>query len=149
MSAGVSLERRRVLEALGAEVILTNAREGTDGAIRHARDIVDRDPKRFYLPDQYSNENNVLAHFETTGPEIVAQTAGELDVFVAGMGTSGTLMGVSRFLKQHCPRTRVIGIEPPMGHGIQGLKNMNEAIRPKIYDRSQLDEVCLSAHFKF
>ena len=102
------------------------------------REIVAREPERFYLPDQYSNENNVLAHYETTGPEIVAQTAGKIDAFVAGMGTSGTLMGVSRCLEKHCPGTRVIGVEPPMGHGIQGLKNMNEAIRPSIYDPDRL-----------
>lgn len=140
MSAGVSLERRRILEALGARLVLTNAREGTDGAIRRAREIVDRNPDRFYLPDQYSNENNVLAHYETTGPELVAQTQGDLDAFVAGMGTTGTLMGVARYLREHCPRARTIGIEPTMGHQIQGLKNMREAMRPAIYDPSQLDE---------
>ncbi len=140
MSAGVSLERRRVLAALGAEIVLTNAREGTDGAIRRAREIVQRAPGQFYLPDQYSNESNVLAHYETTGPEILAQTQGELDVFVAGMGTTGTLMGVSRYLKQHHGRARVVGIEPAMGHGIQGLKNMSEAICPRIYDPAQLDD---------
>jgi S-sulfo-L-cysteine synthase (O-acetyl-L-serine-dependent) len=140
MSAGVSLERRRVLEALGARIVLTSAREGTDGAIRRAREMVDRDPDRFYLPDQYSNEHNALAHYETTGPEIVAQAEGELDVFVAGMGTTGTLMGVSRYLREHCPRARVVGIEPPMGHRIQGLKNMREAMRPSIYDPRSLDD---------
>lgn len=140
MSAGVSLERRRVLEALGARIVLTSAREGTDGAIRRAREMFDRDPDRFYLPDQYSNEHNALAHYETTGPEIVAQTEGELDAFVAGMGTTGTLMGVSRYLREHCPRARVVGIEPPMGHRIQGLKNMREAMRPSIYDPRRLDD---------
>jgi cysteine synthase B len=140
MSAGVSKERRAVLEALGAEVVLTNAQEGTDGAIRRAHEIMERHPEQYYLPDQYSNPNNVLAHYETTGPEILAQAQGDIDVFVAGMGTSGTLMGISRFLKEHLPRVRVVGVEPPMGHGIQGLKNMCEAIRPRIYDPSQLDE---------
>ncbi len=140
MSSGVSLERRRVSAALGAEIVLTNAREGTDGAIRRAREIVERAPDQFYLPDQYSNESNVLAHYETTGPEILAQTEGDLDAFVAGMGTTGTLMGVSRYLKQHHARARIVGVEPPMGHGIQGLKNMREAICPKIYDPAQLDE---------
>jgi cysteine synthase B len=140
LSAGVSKERRAVLEALGAEVVLTNAQEGTDGAIRRAHEIMERHPEQYYLPDQYSNPNNVLAHYETTGPEILAQAQGDIDVFVAGMGTSGTLMGISRFLKEHLPRVRVVGVEPPMGHGIQGLKNMCEAIRPRIYDPSQLDE---------
>jgi cysteine synthase B len=140
MSAGASLERRRVLKALGADIILTEAQEGTDGAIRRTREIVEAEPGRYFWPDQYSNENNVLAHYETTGPEILLQTAGVIDAFVAGMGTSGTLMGVSRFLREHQPRARVVGVEPPMGHGVQGLKNMNEAIRPSIYDPHQLDE---------
>lgn len=140
MSAAVSLERRRVLGALGAEIILTSAAEGTDGAIRRARQIVEREPHHYFLLDQYSNPNNVLAHYEATGPEIVAQARGRLDAFVAGMGTSGTLMGVGRFLREHCPRTRVVGVEPAMGHSIQGLKNMHEAIRPEIFEPRQLDE---------
>ena len=140
MSAGVSKERRAVLEALGAEVVLTNAADGTDGAIRRARELVARHPEHYHLPDQYSNPHNVLAHYETTGPELLAQTHGDIDVFVAGMGTSGTLMGVSRYLKERLPRVRIVGVEPPMGHRIQGLKNMCEAIRPCIYDPSRLDE---------
>jgi S-sulfo-L-cysteine synthase (O-acetyl-L-serine-dependent) len=140
MSAGVSRERRAVLEALGAEVVLTSAHEGTDGAIRRVRDMAARHPERYYLPDQYSNPNNVLAHYETTGPEILDQAQGDIDVFVAGMGTSGTLMGISRYLKERLPRVRVVGVEPPIGHRILGLKNMHEAIRPRIYDPSQLDE---------
>jgi len=140
MSAGVSRERRAVLEALGAAVVLTNAHEGTDGAIRRAHEMAERHPERYYLPDQYANPNNALAHYASTGPEILAQTQGDLDVFVAGMGTTGTLMGISRFLKERLPRVRVIGIEPPVGHRIQGLKNMREAIRPPIYEPAQLDE---------
>jgi cysteine synthase B len=140
MSAAVSRERRAVLEALGAEVVLTNAQDGTDGAIRRAHDMAARHPDQYYLPDQYSNPNNVLAHYETTGPEIYRQAQGDLDVFVAGMGTSGTLMGISRYLKEQLPHVRVVGVEPPVGHGIQGLKNMREAIRPAIYDPTQLDE---------
>ena len=101
---------------------------------------MERHPEQYYLPDQYSNPNNALAHYETTGPELLAQTHGDIDVFVAGMGTSGTLMGISRFLKERLPRVRMVGVEPPMGHGIQGLKNMREAIRPRIYDPTQLDE---------
>ncbi len=140
MSAGVSLERRRILAALGAQLVLTNAREGTDGAIRRAREIVEGSPSEYYLPDQYSNEANVLAHYETTAPEILVQTQGEVDVFVAGMGTTGTLMGVSRYFRQHHPRGKIAGVEPTMGHSIQGLKNMREAICPRIYDAAQLDE---------
>ncbi len=140
MSAGVSKERRAVLEALGAQVVLTAAQDGTDGAIRRAREIVEGQPAEYYLPDQYSNPHNVLAHYETTGPEILAQAAGDVDVFVAGMGTSGTLMGIGRYLRERLPRVCVVGVEPTMGHHIQGLKNMREAIRPRIYDPSQLDE---------
>jgi cysteine synthase B len=140
MAASVSVERRRVLEALGAEVQLTRAREGTDGAIRKAHQLVEQHPGRYFMPNQFENESNILAHAESTGPEVFVQTDGEVDVFVAGMGTTGTLMGVSRFLKQKKPDVRIIGVEPPMGHGIQGLKNMQEAIRPKIYEPSLLDD---------
>ncbi|MCR4393580.1 MAG: cysteine synthase family protein, partial [Dehalococcoidales bacterium] len=90
----VSVERRRILEAFGADIILTPAKEGTDGAIRRAREFVKNEPDKYYLPDQFSNEANVLAHYMTTGPEIFQQTGGEIDIFVAGMGTTGTLMGV-------------------------------------------------------
>jgi cysteine synthase B len=140
MSAAVSQERRAVLEALGAELVLTSMQDGTDGAIRQARALVDRYPEQYYLPDQYSNPHNVLAHYQDTGPEILAQTHGEIDAFVAGMGTSGTLMGVSQCLREHRPEVRVVGIEPTIGHRIQGLKNMCEAIRPRVYDPSRLDE---------
>jgi cysteine synthase B len=92
------------------------------------------------MPNQYANPNNVLAHYETTGPEILQQTGGEVDVFVAGMGTSGTLMGTGRFLHEKSPGTRVVGIEPRLGHKVQGLKNMREAIVPEIYHPEVLDE---------
>jgi len=140
MPACVSVERRSVLEALGAEVVLTPPEEGTDGAIRKAHRLLEERPDEYYMPNQFVNENNILAHYETTGPEIFAQTDGEIDVFVAGMGTTGTLMGVSRFLKEKKPEARVVGVEPVMGHKIQGLKNMQEAIRPEIYDSAMLDE---------
>jgi len=136
----VSLERRRVLEALGAELTLSVGCQGTDGAIMQAHRILEADPDRYYMPNQYANESNVWAHYETTGPEILCQTDGEIDVFVAGMGTTGTLMGTSRYLKEKKPGVRIVGVEPPMGHAIQGLKNMKEAIVPTIYDPSRLDE---------
>jgi cysteine synthase B len=136
----VSQERRRVLEAFGADLVLTPAKEVTDGAIRRARDFVDQEPEKYFLPDQFSNEANSLSHYLTTGPEIMKQTGGEVDIFVAGMGTTGTLMGVSRYLKEKKPEAKVIGIEPTVGHSIQGLKNMTEAIVPKIYDPQALDE---------
>jgi cysteine synthase B len=140
MSAAVSQERRRILEALGAEVVLTPAHEGTDGAIRRAHQMLEEAPDRYYMPNQFDNPYNVLAHYESTGPEIFQQTEGAIDVFVTGMGTTGTLMGVAQFLKEKKPGVSIVGVEPTVGHGIQGLKNMQEAIRPKIYDPEMLDE---------
>lgn len=136
----VSQERRRILEAFGATIELTPAKEVTDGAIRRAHEFVDREPERYYLPDQFSNEANVMAHYLTTGPEILSQTDGEVDAFVAGMGTTGTLMGVSKFFRESKPSVKIFGVEPTVGHSIQGLKNMQEAIVPKIYNPSMLDD---------
>ncbi len=136
----VSSERRLTLEALGAEVILTPAKENTDGAIRRAHALLETEPEKYYMPNQYDNENNVRAHYETTGPEIYRQTMGEVDVLVAGMGTGGTLMGTGKYLKEKKPEVRVVGIEPTLGHTIQGLKNMHEAIVPKIYREEELTE---------
>jgi cysteine synthase B len=140
MPACVSMERRRILEAYGAEVVLSPAEQGTDGAIMLAHKILCENPETYYMPNQYANENNVLAHYETTGPEIFAQTGGDIDVFVAGMGTTGTLMGVGKYLKEKDHRIRIIGVEPKMGHKIQGLKNMKEATVPPIYQPDKLDE---------
>jgi len=136
----VSVERRRILEAFGADIILTPAKEGTDGAIRRAQEFVKNEPEKYYLPDQFSNEANVLAHYMTTGPEIIEQTGGEIDIFVAGMGTTGTLMGVSKYLHEKKPGVRVVGVEPTVGHTIQGLKNMTEAMKPAIYNPELLDD---------
>ena len=136
----VSVERNRILEAFGAEVILTPACEGTDGAIRKALQIVKDEPERYYMPNQFINENNSLSHYETTGPEIFAQTNGEIDIFIAGMGTTGTLMGTGRYLKEKKPGIRIVGVEPVKGHAIQGLKNMEEAIVPQIYCPELLDD---------
>ena len=135
----VSMERRAVLEAYGAELVLSPANEGTDGAIRLAHQILDEDPQRYFMPNQYDNPANPAVHFETTGPEIWRQTAGNVDVFVAGMGTSGTLMGVGRYLRLRNPAVRIVGIEPRLGHRVQGLKNMAEAIVPGIYREVELD----------
>jgi cysteine synthase B len=133
MPACVSMERRSVLEAFGAEVVLSPAGEATDGAIRLAHQLLDAEPDRYFMPNQYANPNNVLAHYATTGPEIYRQTAGEVDFFVAGMGTSGTLMGVGGYLREQNPSIGIIGVEPRLGHKVQGLKNMQEAIVPEIY----------------
>lgn len=136
----VTPERQRILEAYGAEVVLTPAKEGTDGAIRRAHRALAEAPELYYMPNQFENQNNVLAHYETTGPEIFSQTNGEVDVFVAGMGTTGTLMGVARYLRQRKHGIKIIGVEPTVGHAIQGLKNMTESIVPKIYNPEELDE---------
>jgi len=136
----VSVERARMLQAFGAEVILTPANEGTDGAIRKAHEILEADPAGHFMLNQFDNEHNSLAHYETTGPEILAQTNGAVDVFVAGMGTTGTLMGTGRYLKEQKPDVKIVGVEPVPGHAIQGLKNMTEAIVPKIYHPEMLDE---------
>ncbi|MCX5772306.1 MAG: cysteine synthase family protein [Candidatus Hydrogenedentes bacterium] len=137
----VSSERRRVLEAFGAEVIITPPNEGTDGAIRKAYQILEENPDKFYMPNQFANPNNCRAQYETTAPEIYAQTNGRVTAFVAGMGTTGTLMGVSMYLKEKNPDIRIIAVEPTVGHKIQGLKNMNESIVPEILDRSRLDDI--------
>lgn len=139
MPACVSLERRRILEAFNAEVVLTPGCEATDGAIRKARQLVDEEPEKYYMPNQFDNPANVLAHYETTGPEIFSQTKGEITAFVAGMGTTGTLMGVAKYLKEKKPEVKIIGVEPTKGHAIQGLKNMSESIVPKIYQPEMLD----------
>jgi cysteine synthase B len=137
----VSSERQRTLEAFGAEVIVTCSHEGTDGAIHVAERILQDEPDKYFMPNQFANPANPLAHYQTTGPEIFEQTHGEVDVFVAGMGTTGTLMGVSRCLKERKCSVKIVGVEPTKGHAIQGLKNMTESIVPKVYDRSRLDEV--------
>ncbi len=140
MPACVSLERRRTLEALGAELVLSPADEGTDGAIRLAAKIMASSPDVYYMPDQFNNPANILAHYETTGREIIEQTQGTVTHFVAGMGTTGTIMGTGKRLKEFRKEIRVIGVEPYLGHKIQGLKNMQESIVPGIYDRGALDE---------
>ena len=136
----VSTERQGALAALGAELILTPAKEATDGAIRRARQFVEQKPGNCYMPNQFDNPNNVLAHYETTGPEIFSQTNGEVDVFVAGMGTTGTLMGTGKYLKEKNPKVTIVAVEPTIGHTIQGLKNMTESIVPRIYRPEAFDE---------
>ena len=136
----VSLERRRTLEAYGAELVLTEGCRGTDGAIRMAELIYEGDPETYFLPDQFKNPANALAHYRHTGREIWEQTRGEVDAFVAGLGTTGTVMGVGRYLKERKPAARIVAVEPTVGHKIQGLKNMVESIVPAIYRPEELDE---------
>lgn len=139
MSEAVSIERRKIIRAYGGKVRLTPASEGTDGAIRLARRLVAENPDRYFMPDQFANAANYLAHYENTALEIWQQTRGEIDYLVCAIGTSGTLMGLSRFLKAMKPSIRVVCAQPTRGHYIQGLKNMEEAIVPEIYDPSKID----------
>jgi S-sulfo-L-cysteine synthase (O-acetyl-L-serine-dependent) len=137
----VSLERRNTLRAYGAELDITPPEQQTDGAIRRAHQILESNPELYFMPNQFENAYNIEAHYMTTGVEIWEQTGGNITAFIAGMGTTGTLMGVSKRLKECDPRIQIIGVEPVEGHSIQGLKNMKEAIVPKIYDPSRIDRI--------
>ncbi len=137
----VSLERRKILEAFGAELILSPGNQGTDGAIKLARRMMDENPGTYFMPNQFDNPANIRAHYETTGREIIDQTGGRIDVFVAGMGTTGTLMGAGRRLREYNRNIRIVGVEPLLGHKVQGLKNMKESIVPKIFDPTFPDEI--------
>ncbi len=140
MSEAVSQERCQILAALGADFLRTPARLGTDGAIEAVYRLQRREPGKYYIPDQYNNPANPLSHYNGTAPEIWEQTEGRITHLVATMGTSGTLMGMSRRLKELKPEIKIIGVEPYLGHKIQGLKNMKEAYRPGIFSRKRLDE---------
>jgi S-sulfo-L-cysteine synthase (O-acetyl-L-serine-dependent) len=139
MSDAVSVERRKMIRAFGGKVTLTEGKYGTDGAIRKVREMVKANPEKYFMPDQFSNEYNKIAHYRTTGDEIWKQTKGKVDYFVSSLGTSGTIMGVGKILKEHNPDIKIVSAHPVKGHYIQGLKNMEEAIVPSIYDPSQID----------
>jgi cysteinyl-tRNA synthetase len=140
MSEAVSQERCQILAALGADFLRTPARLGTDGAIEAVYRLQRRDPGKYFIPDQYNNPANPLAHYNGTAPEIWEQTDGRITHLVATMGTSGTLMGMSQRLRDFKPEIQIIGVEPYLGHKIQGLKNMKEAYRPGIFHRKLLDD---------
>jgi cysteine synthase B len=133
MPENVSIERRQALEVWGAEVILTPGEEGSNGAVRRAQELADEHPEWAFLY-QYANEANPRAHYETTGPEIW-RDAPDVTHFVAGLGTTGTLMGVGRFLKEQNPEVKVVAIEPPLGERVEGLRNLEEGYIPPIYDK--------------
>jgi cysteine synthase B len=136
-----SPERKLILRAFGAELVLTDPLEGTDGAIRAVRKLVAEHPSEYFYPDQYSNDSNWRAHFDTTGPEIIEQTEGRLTHFVAGLGTSGTFVGTGRALRRFNPAIRLIAFQPDSPfHGLEGLKHMPSALVPAIYDQSLADE---------
>jgi cysteine synthase B len=137
----VTIERKRTLRAFGAELLLTNPMEGSDGAIREARRLFAEDPDAYFYADQYNNDANWRAHYDTTAVEILEQTDGRLTHFVAGLGTSGTFIGVGRRLRDHNPDIKLISVQPdsPL-HGVEGLKHMETAIKPGIYDPRLADE---------
>jgi len=139
MSSAVSVERQQMIKAFGEKVILTAAEEGTDGAIRKARALVAENPDKYFMPDQFTNRYNKLAHYSTTAEEIIRDTRGRITHFVSALGTSGTLMGTAKRLKELSPDIRIVEAHPVRGHYIQGLKNMSEAIVPEIYDPSRID----------
>lgn len=139
MSEAVSSERIQMVKAFGGKVTLTDGRYGTDGAIRKARELVGKFPDKYFMPDQFSNDFNKVAHYKTTGDEIWKQTGGNVDYFVSSVGTSGTIMGVGKVLKERNPNIKIVCAHPVRGHYIQGLKNMEEAIVPSIYDPSMID----------
>jgi len=143
MSSAVSVERQKMIKAFGATVTLTDAELGTDGAIMKARELVREHPEKYFMPDQFSNEYNKLAHYATTAEEIWRQTNRRLDYFVSALGTSGTMMGVGMYLKEKDPRIKIVSAHPVRGHYIQGLKNMEEAVVPALYDESKIDETVM------
>ena len=141
MPSNVSTERKCIIAALGAKIIFSDPLEGSDGAIRLCRKILEEEPQKYFKPDQYFNPMNPQAHYETTGPEIYRQTNGEITHFIAGIGTGGTIMGTGRYLKERNPRIRVIAVEPDDAlHGLEGLKHMASSIVPGIYREEELDE---------
>jgi cysteine synthase len=140
MSESVSIERRKILKALGADILLTPKEKGTDGAIEKAYKMAKENPEKYFLPDQFNNKYNVLAHYETTAKEIIEDTKGKIDMFISAIGTTGTITGTGKRLKEFNPNIKVVGVEPHFGHKIQGMKSMKEAYRPGIYNRKAMDE---------
>jgi len=143
MSKAVSMERIKMIKSFGAKVTLTDEKLGTDGAIIKARELVKANPEKYFMPDQFSNRYNKIAHYKTTGEEILRQTNSNIGYFVSAIGTSGTIMGVGKALKENNPKIKIVCAHPVKGHYIQGLKNMEEAIVPSIYDPSEIDETIM------
>ena len=140
MSSAVSIERQIMIKALGAEIILTDAKLGTDGAIKKVKALINEYPEEYFNPNQFSNIFNKLAHYYATAEEIWNQTDGRITHFISSLGTSGTIMGIGMYLKEKNPNIKIIEAHPVKGHYIQGLKNMEEAIVPEIYDKNEISE---------
>ncbi|WP_457755646.1 PLP-dependent cysteine synthase family protein, partial [Thermodesulfatator indicus] len=141
MSEAASIERRKIMRAFGAEILLTSAEKGTDGAIEAVYELARKYPDKYYLTDQFNNPANWQAHYYGTAPEIWRDTEGKVTHIVAGMGTTGTLMGLARFFRDKNLPVKVIGVEPLPGHRLQGLKNMKESYPPGIFDKRLLSEI--------
>ncbi len=142
MPETMSLERRQILISLGAKILLSDGSKGMDGAEDLAHEIANRNPDKYFMPNQFANQANVLAHYETTGEEIWRDTEGRVTHFIAGIGTTGTLMGVSKRLKEYNPKVKVIGVQPEPGTVIQGLKDLKSQYVPAIWKPELVDEVC-------
>ncbi len=139
MSEAVSVERRKLIRGFGGKVLLTAKEKGTDGAIEKARELVRQYPDKYFMPDQFSNKYNKLAHYKTTGEEIWKQTNGKIDYLVSAIGTSGTIMGIAKTLKEYNPKIKIVSAHPVKKHYIQGIKNMEEAIVPSLYNPDEID----------
>jgi len=140
MSEAVSIERRKILTARGAEILITPGHLGTDGAIEEVYNRVREEPDRYFMTDQFNNDANWMAHYTGTAAEIISQTEGRVSKIVATMGTTGTVMGLARRFREYDSKVEIIGVEPYLGHRIQGLKNLKEAYRPEIFDKRFLDK---------
>jgi cysteine synthase B len=136
-----SIERKKIIAGFGADIVYSSPFEGSDGAIRLAREIYNKEPDKYYMPDQYNNPSNLKAHYLTTGPEIIEQTKGKITHFIAGLGTTGTIMGTGKALREFNPDIMIIAVEPDDAmHGIEGLKHLKSSLVPGIYDRNTPDE---------
>ena len=150
MSKAVSEERRKAIQAFGGKIILTDAEKGTDGAIIKVKELLKKYPDKYFCTDQFTNKYNKLAHYHTTAREIWYQLNKKINYFISAIGTSGTIMGVGKFLKEYDPNVKIVCAHPEKGHYIQGLKNMEEAIIPAIYDPSKIDiEVMINTEDAF
>lgn len=141
MPETMTMERRKILNAFGAKIVYSSGSKGMDGAEDLARKIVNKNPEKYFMPYQFANKANILAHYETTGKEIWRDTKGKITHFIAGIGTTGTLMGVSKRLKEHNPAIKIIGVQPKVGTKIQGLKNLKTQYIPAIWNSQFVDEI--------
>lgn len=139
MSEAMSIERRKLIEIYGAEIVLTNKNKGTMGAIQKAKELTERYPKKYWFADQFNNPDNVMSHYHGIAKELIAETT-NIDYIIGGLGTSGTLMGIAKRFKEFSSQTKIIGITPPSGYVIQGIQNQSQDFSGKLYSENYLDE---------